>query len=511
MADLELRRDVRLTPRGGSSHGVARFVLLPASANGAATALERAAELGATPGSVALGGAERSFEAHFVPRSDVASGIVVSTKRLRGGVELLGTQRDAGGETVLRVRALAGTSFGELCRAVHGRNAEFMPFASPTAEAISLGGALAVNVHARTSSTHGGLFAERVRAFRLVAPNGATYDCRADATSELECELFRAVPGALGALGLVTELELELRGVSPNAEVVVEVLEARESDPLPVVRSYVERVNANRSDGFRPWSEGIGLVFFGSPSRGASVVVGRRLGGRLEPSRSTLPLFRESRAANVVVQAFSHRFPAVARALAGRLLRPGKSFRARYYPWTFFQSSHDECALTLARRKPLFFDALGLDSELGLVHQAWVVGTSGLAEFVALVSETFERAEYQTVVDALEFFDVLPLPGARSPFDACALVGGDGHVATLSLAVRDRDGRVLAEAWCRHVSEAARERGLPVVVQLNKQHHVSPETLRAPYRRVLDELRRLRTAVDPDRLLGSRTLERLGL
>jgi FAD/FMN-containing dehydrogenase len=509
-AELELRRSVALTPRGGTTPSRADFQLLPASPESAVEAFTRAREL--TRGrrlALTLAGAERSFESHFLPRGDADPSVVVSSKRLRGRVELLGKTTGADGD-VLRVSALAGTSFGELCQTVHATGAEFMPFSCPTAEAISLGGALAVNTHGRTSSTYGGLFAEHVTAFRLVDPNGRVHDCRADADTELERTLFRTVPGALGALGLVTDMELELRAVSPRAEVVVEVLEARDGDPLPTVRSYLERVGDNAKQAFRPWSEGLSLVFFGAPARGTSIVMGRRRGGRVERRRSTLPLFRESSESNLYAQAFSHRFPLIARALAARLLRPGRSFRAPYYRWAFFQSSYDECAARLERRKPLLLEALGFEGTLGLVHQGWVVASAGLEAFVLLAAELLELPEYAPVVAGLEFFDVIALPRPTTPLEPSHAVGGDAHVSTLSIAVHEPSERELAEAFCRELSERAYARALPVVVQLNKQHHVAPAVLRTMHRSALEELARVKARVDPDGVLGSRTLERLG-
>ncbi|HEX6276068.1 MAG TPA: FAD-binding protein [Polyangiaceae bacterium] len=510
-AELELRRAVALAPRGGAAGRRADVVLLPASEASAALAFARARELvGERRGGITLAGAERSLEAHFLPQSGAGPNAVVSSKRLRGRVEVLGTSPSEDG-AMLRVRALAGTSFGELCRAVQATGAEFMPFSAPTAEAISLGGALAVNAHARASSTHGGLFAKHVRSFRLVDPSGRVHECRSDADGELERELYRSVPGALGSLGLVTELELELRPVSPRAEVVVEVLERSVGDPAPAVRSYLARVADERRDGFRRWSEGLGLVFLGVPGRGACVVLGRRLGGRVEPRRSTLPLFRESAESNLFVQAFSHRYPGIARSLAAQLLRPGRSFRAPYYRWTFFQTSYDECAARVERRKPVHFELFGLGDGFGLVHQAWVVASSALAAFVALAAEVFARPEYEPVADALELLDALPLPAPTTPLEPSRCVGGDAHVVTANVAVRTPSERELAVALCRELSERAHEGGLPVVVQLNKQHHVAEAVLRTMHRAALDDLERVRARVDGDGVLGSETLQRLGI
>ena len=510
-SELKVRRAVRLAPRGGSKTGSADVCFFPESSAQAAEAFARARDLtpGRTP-SVTLAGAERSFESHFLPPSKAMPSVVVSSKRLRGGITLLGEAPTASGERALRVRALGGTSFAELLRAVHATGAQFMPFSCPTADAISLGGALAVNTHSRSSCTYGGLFAEHVRRFVLVGPDGKQYDCAPGAESDLERELFRFVPGSLGALGLVTEMELELCAVSPSAEVIVEVLETHEGEPSAAVKGYLERVRDNQRDGFRRWLEGLNLVFFGTPGRGSSVVIGRRRGGPSEVKRATLPLFRESSELNLFVQAFSHRFPGVAQELARRTLRPGRSFRAPYYRWAFFQSSYDECAARLERGRPLLWEALGLDPDLGVVHQGWVVSSTGLPRFIHLAAQLFALPEYEPLASALEFFDVLPLPPARRPLDANRAVG-DAHVCTLSFAVRHAATRELAAAFCRELSERAFRLNLHLVVQLNKQHHVAPALLRRMHRFGIDGLTGIKSRVDPEDVLGSRTLERLGL
>jgi hypothetical protein len=81
----------------------------------------------------------------------------------------------------------------------------------------------------------------------------------------------------------------------------------------------------------------------------------------------------------------------------------------------------------------------------------------------------------------------------------------------LSIAVRDARLRALGAAFCHTLSERAFARGLAVVVQLNKQHHVTTATLRAMHEPALDELRTLKAELDPHGLIGSRTLERLGV
>jgi len=143
-----------------------------------------------------LVGSQRSFGEHFLPPAGAEA---VSTTALGGFVRALDRQADGS----LWVRASAGLTFEELCRRLPG----YIPFHPPTGERISLGGALAACTHDAV-----GFFADDVRAFSLLAPNGTVYECRAGAAGN-GGELFRAAPGSFGALGAILELEVRLRAV----------------------------------------------------------------------------------------------------------------------------------------------------------------------------------------------------------------------------------------------------------------------------------------------------------
>jgi FAD/FMN-containing dehydrogenase len=490
-----------LETRGGLGSASVSRLLAPRDEDEARQAFELAAKAGTT---LTLVGARRSFEAHFLPPS--AGGLALASERLKGPVIVLG-QRDG----VLRVRSPAGNSFGELLASVHASAGDYMPFSCPTAASISLGGALAACTHGRTTDTYGGYFADRVTSFRLVCPNGAVIDCSSDAPSELARRLYRFVPGSLGALGLVTEMELELMALSPRALITMQVLSRHRGRPLEAAEEYVRRAQENRErNGFR-FSEGVSLVPFGSPRFGQAFVLARQRSPQAQPG-TTLPLFDGRSQRNALLQALLHRFPAPAQWLAPRLLRPGRRYTSEYQRWAFFQDGYDDAAPLLQHAGPglrTLGRVLQLDPKLTLVHQSWVMPRSRVIPFLRLYGELLESAEYRALIRHLEFQDVLPLPQSRWPMNASYGHAEGSHIFTLSCRVLNAHAPLLALAqrFCRELSRRAHELG--VVVQLIKQLHVDDELLRVMHGTALNELAALKREIDPDDRLRSRTLDRL--
>ncbi len=499
MADGELGRTLRT--RGGLESASVQRIATPRSTAEASDLLRDAAA-----SAVTLVGAQRSFEGHFLPPHSAAGALCLSSERLRGGARVV----ESSASGTLRVRALAGTSFGELLAFVHAEAGDFMPFSCPTAEAISLGGALAVNTHGRTSDTYGGFFADRVRWFRLVGAAGRVYECHAESSSELERELFRYVPGALGALGLVTELELELAAIGPRAIVCAHVLEQRTADLLATVGTYARLADDNRVGADFRWPEGVSAVFFGPPSSGRSVVMARTRESKANSSSKTLPLFGGSRAGAAALQAVLHRFTAPASSLAARVLAPGRSFSSEYQRWAFFQSSYDAAAERLARLAP-WQRFLPVDPYLTLVHQGWVVPRHAILDFMALYQRELERDEYRALHPKLEFQDVLAVPRSVSPLNPSHRHERGSHIFTLSIALPHARPELLATArkFCSALSRKGHALG--VLVQLVKQLHADDALLREMYRQPLSELCALKRRVDPHAVFRTRTLERLGV
>jgi len=115
----------------------------------------------------------------------------------------------------------AGVTFADLIAVFLPRG--FFPPASPGTKFVTLGGALAADVHGKSHHREGS-FARHVTSFKLILPNGELRRCTPE-----DRDLFLATAGGMGLTGVITELELRLRPVS-SAYLNVETLPARDLD-----------------------------------------------------------------------------------------------------------------------------------------------------------------------------------------------------------------------------------------------------------------------------------------
>jgi decaprenylphospho-beta-D-ribofuranose 2-oxidase len=110
------------------------------------------------------------------------------------------------------VVAEAGVSLDALMRMVvpHG----WFPHVTPGTRQVTLGGALAADIHGKNHHVDGS-FADGVRRFRLHAPTGTR-----DVTPDGDPEAFWATAGGMGLTGVVSELELALRPIATSRMIV---------------------------------------------------------------------------------------------------------------------------------------------------------------------------------------------------------------------------------------------------------------------------------------------------
>lgn len=123
---------------------------------------------------------------------------------------ILDFDRDAG-----QVRVEAGTKIIDIFASYH--HLGFYVPASPTDSTISVGGAMAANVNGKESWRVGN-FGDQVVRIRLMTASGETMTL----DREHGRDLFLAVVGGMGLLGVVTEVTLQLRAVpSPYLDVSI--------------------------------------------------------------------------------------------------------------------------------------------------------------------------------------------------------------------------------------------------------------------------------------------------
>jgi len=112
-----------------------------------------------------------------------------------------------------KIAVEGGVQIIDIYRLVHGRC--FALPASPTEGLITVAGALAANVNGKDSWRVGN-FADQVLSLRLMTADGSTMTVDRVTTPEV----FRAVVGGMGLLGIVLEVTLQLRRIpSPYLEI----------------------------------------------------------------------------------------------------------------------------------------------------------------------------------------------------------------------------------------------------------------------------------------------------
>ena len=432
-------------------------------------------------------GARRSFGEHFLPPGDAEG---VSTARLSGTTRLLSTEADG----AIWVRAPGSLTF----EALHREHPHHLPYHPPTGDRISLAGALAACAHNAV-----GFFAEEVRAFRLMTPDGAVHACHAAAPG-IAGELFRLVPGSFGALGVILELELRLYRVRERQRAEITVLEHGPT------RGYaaLERLETLYRSGEYPL--GRGLFFFGR--RGKSVLLGDRIVVP-EPHHKAapLPLTDDSTRRNIVAQGLANRVPGLVSPLQGLVLRQGRRFHAGLYGFTFFQRSYDRAYDYLATPEvlPRVLRALGIDPRLTVCHQTFAVPVERRQSFLDMYFDVFDA--YPDLEARLEQQDLIRLPECAWPLHTAHGMPGGAYLFSVSMSVRrGQSHEARARTFLGEVSRRAfEEHG--VKVMLLKQTHCEPALLRRMHAPFIETLSALKQRVDPHRVLTSRMLDALGL
>lgn len=436
------------------------------------------------PTTFTLVGGRHSFGGHFLPKG---GGEAVDTTGLPASVARLEADEPNG----LWVRASGNLTFEGLAAAVPG----FLPRHPPTSDLVTLAGALAGCTHDSVD-----FFAKYVRRFSLLTPDGRVHDCSANAEG-IAGDLFRAVPGSFGALGVVLDLELRtyFAGERRRAEIAV-AHEGRYEDGESLAR--LER-SFERGPAW-----GAGFYVFGL--RGRTVVLEARIIDEAEAeSLPDLPLTDDATTRNVVLQALANRFPAPAHRLAASVLRGGKRFRASIYGHAFFQRSYARSypILTSKDAKARALSFVGVDPRLPVVHQTFVIPPKNMRRFLDVYFEILEQNP--ELVPRIEQQDAVRLPECPWPLHGTFGTKGGAFLFSPSMSV-PRGGALEAKARAFFGAVTRRAyRELGVKVLLLKQMHVDRDLLREMHEGAIMHLARIKREVDPRGLLSSQFLDDL--
>jgi FAD/FMN-containing dehydrogenase len=388
------------------------------------------------------------------------------------------------------VRASGGTTFEALVAAVPG----YLPQHPPTSDLITLAGAF-------TACTHdsAGYFADHVRRFTLLTPDGVSHQCHADAPG-LAGELYRLVPGSFGVLGVILDLELRMIAAPDSGCVGIVVHRGRyRDDPALSLLATLAASPATHTAGLYVYGVGGETVVFESRRVDASTMAG------VLP----LPLTDEATTRNVYLQAIASLQPRLTNWFSLFLLTPGRRFRASLYGNSFFQRSYGRAYPILGGRGVLAraLRGLGLNPRLPVAHQTFVIPPASIEGFFAIYFEILAR--HPKLVRRLEQQDAIRLPECHWPLHAAHGMPDGCFFVTTSMGVeRDGESEREARAFFAEVAERTFD-AVGAKTLLLKHTHVAATVLRAMHAPMITRLLALKATVDPKSVLYTQFLHAL--
>jgi FAD/FMN-containing dehydrogenase len=368
----------------------------------------------------------------------------------------------------------------------------------PTSDQITLAGALAACVH-----SSGGYFADSVRAFRFLEVGGAAHECSVDAEG-IAKELYWAVPGSFGALGITTHLELRLEPIHPEQLIGVH---SRYAGPSSDDR-FFQSLEATRDD--PTFAEGVGAVIYGS--LGHAIVLGdERLPLGHQRNKHQAPLTDEDLEEHAFTQGLANRFPRIAESKVSESYPNGMMRWAPWYGFQFYQRGYDKAYEVLGRSgmKYKLARLAGVDRRVPVVHQAWFFPRSELRKFVRTYFDVL--SDYPGIEKQVEQQDIVLLAPSKWPAHSLGATDGDVGVftASYSVAALTDDKRERIVEFFRKVSDRLLV-DLPTArVSLCKQVHCPNETVRRMHAPWIELIGALKARVDPKGVLTSRHIRML--
>jgi FAD/FMN-containing dehydrogenase len=366
----------------------------------------------------------------------------------------------------------AGTSLGDVIETFLPRG--YFPAVTPGTKFVTVGGAIAADVHGKNHHVDGA-FSNFVDRFSLLTADGRVLDC----SREDHPDLFWATIGGMGLTGIILKAHLRLREVE-TAYIDVNYRKAKNLDEA------IELFEAT-SDAYRysvAWID--------------CLATGAKLG------RSVLIQGNHARQDQLVGEMKARPLePALKRSVSVPFDFPGfvlnrwsvKAFNAWYYRWHSDRN-------TIEDYNTFFYplDTIG--------HWNRIYGKRGFIQYQALLPPDTARAGTGALLEAIaaagmaSFLSVFKKTGPAT----MGLLSFPLPGYTLALDLPNT-GKRLTDLVARLDAITLEHGGR---LYLAKDSTMSAETMAAMYPR-LDEFRALKSQVDPEGVFMSDQAERLGL
>jgi FAD/FMN-containing dehydrogenase len=366
----------------------------------------------------------------------------------------------------------AGVSFADIIRWWLPRG--WFPPVTPGTKFVTVGGAIAADVHGKNHHRDGTLSAF-LRELTLLTADGETLRC----SREERPEVFWATVGGMGLTGMILDARLRLRPVE-SAWLRVDYRKARDLDETLGV--FAE------SDAASPYS----VAWIDCLARGRAM--GRAVVMHGDHARAA-DAQAEGRAP--YPSAGSRTVPTVPCDVPGMLLNP---LTMRIFNTTYYALHRGAVGRLVAAER--FFYPLD-----GVGHWNRLYGRRGFVQYQAVLPTAESRRGLVSLLERLSasgrpsFLAVLKRLG---PVNAAMLsFPREGYTLALDLPVRA--GLV---AFLRELDRLVLERGGRVY--LAKDATTTPDAVRAMYPR-LDEFRAVKARLDPRGVISSSLARRLGI
>ena len=364
----------------------------------------------------------------------------------------------------------AGVSFADIVESWLPRG--WFPPVTPGTKFVTVGGAIAADVHGKNHHRDGTLGAS-LEGFTLLTADGDTLRC----SPAEHADVFWATVGGMGLTGMILDARLALRRVE-SAWLRVDYRKAHDLDETLAVFAASDAGSSYSVAWIdclaRGRTTGRAVIMHGDHA----TAVEARAAGR-EPLAATRP-----------------RQHAVPFDLPGVLLNP---LSVRVFNQLYYAAHHDERSLVHVER---FFYPLD-----GLAHWNRLYGRRGFVQYQAVLPPAegprglVELLQRLSTSGRPSFLAVLKRLGPENP--GLLSFPREGYTLALDLPVRDG----LLE-FLRALDRLVLDRGGRIY--LAKDATTTPEAFRAMYPR-LDEFRAVKARLDPRGVLSSSLARRLAI